>query len=319
MRWASASASSMSDACGTTRLTSPMRAAWFASMGSAVRIFLACARARTMAAAGRRLRIDETTVARRVGRLAREMDAPLFERTSSGLALTPAGEAMREAAERMESAVLSAGRRASGADLQLSGRVRVTAPEMLGARFVLPAMLAVHARHPAISFELISTIARLDVTRREADLAIRTVRPADPGLVARKLGRMSMAPYVRKKRRGPVRAVAYVEGIHLPVRALEDRLEKEAIALRANSIATVLEAVRLGWGAGDLPCFVGDEVRELERAFPRDEPESVEVWMVVHRDLQRAARVRELMDELVAVFRDSAAVLERPAKGRPRG
>ena len=278
-----------------------------------LRIFLACARARTMAAAGRGLGIDETTVARRMTRLAREMDAPLLERTASGLALTPAGDAVRDAAEQMESAVLSAGRRASGADLQLSGRVRVTAPEMLGARFVLPAMLAVHARHPAISFELISTIARLDVTRREADLAIRTVRPGDPGLVARKLGRMSMAAYVRKKRRGPLRGVAYVEGIHLPVRAaLEDRLEKGAIALRTNSIATVLEAVRLGWGAGDLPCFVGDELRDLERALPGEKPESVDVWMVVHRDLQRAARVRELMDEVVVVFRNSAAVLERP-------
>jgi DNA-binding transcriptional LysR family regulator len=264
-----------------------------------------------MAAAGRRLGIDETTVARRVARLSREMGAPLLERTASGLALTPAGEAVRDAAEQMESAALSAGRRASGADLQLSGRVRVTAPEMLGARFVLPAMLAVQSRHPAISFELISTIARLDVTRREADLAIRTVRPGDPGLVAQKLGRMTMAPYVRKRRRGQLRAVAYVEGIHLPLRAIEDRLPRGDIALRTNSIATVLEAVRLGWGAGDLPRFVGDELRDLERAFPREKPESIDVWLVVHRDLQRAARVRALMDELVRAFRGSAAVLER--------
>lgn len=276
-----------------------------------LRIFLACARARTMAAAGRRLGIDETTVARRVARLSREMGAPLLERTASGLGLTPAGEAVRDAAEQMESAALSAGRRASGADLQLSGRVRVTAPEMLGARFVLPAMLAVQGRHPGISFELISTIARLDVTRREADLAIRTVRPGDPGLVAQKLGRMAMAPYVRKRRRGQLRAVAYVEGIHLPLRAIEDRLPRGDIALRTNSIAAVLEAVRLGWGAGDLPCFVADELRDLERAFPREKPESIDVWLVVHRDLQRAARVRVLMDELVRAFRASAAVLER--------
>jgi len=277
-----------------------------------LRIFLACARARTMATAGRRLGIDETTVARRIARLAREMDAPLFERTASGLALTPAGEAVRDAAEQMESAVLSAGRRASGADFQLSGRVRVTAPEMLGARFVLPAMLAVQVRHPAITFELISTIARLNLTRREADLAIRTVRPGDPGLVARKLGRMSITTYVRKKQPGPLRAVAYVEGIHLPLRALEDRLEAGAIALRTSSIATVLEAVRLGWGAGDLPCFVAEEFRELRRAFPAEKPQSVDVWMVVHRDLQRAARVRALMDELVKTFHDSAAILQRP-------
>jgi DNA-binding transcriptional LysR family regulator len=73
----------------------------------------------------------------------------------------------------------------------------------------------------------------------------------------------------------------------------------------------VLEAVRLGWGGGDLPCFVADELRDLERAFPGEKPEIIDVWLVVHRDLQRAARVRALMDELVRTFRASAAVLER--------
>src|SRR5258707_7045822 len=84
--------------------------------------------------------------------------------------------------------------------------VRVTAPEILGKYFVLPALQTVHARHPGIAIELISTIARLDLTRREADIAIRTVRPTDPALVARKLARMAVAPYVRRgqKRRAPL-------------------------------------------------------------------------------------------------------------------
>lgn len=276
-----------------------------------LRIFLALSRARTLAGAARKLGIDETTVGRRLARLEREMSTSLFERGRGAMVLTPAGEGVRAAAEQMESAALSAERRALGADREISGRVRVTAPEILGGYFVLPALQAVHTRHPAIEIELISTIVRLDVTRREADVAIRTVRPTEPALVARKLARMAVAPYVRRRRKKPARvaAVSYIEGVRLPLRNVEDRIPGGRVALRTNSIATVLEAVRLGWGAGDLPCFVGDANPELERAFPHEKPESLDVWLIVHADVQRTTRVRVVVDELVRVFRDGAARL----------
>ncbi len=216
-----------------------------------LRIFLAICRLRTLAAAARKLGIDETTVARRLARLETQMGARLLERTPGGLALTGAGEGVHAAAEEMERAALAAERRALGSDRQLSGRVRVTAPEILGSHFVLPALQAVHARHPGIAIELISNIARLDVTRREADVAVRTVRPTEPSLVARKLARIAMAPYVRRGRTPPAQlaAVTYADGVKLPLRNVEDRVPGARVALRTNSIATALEAVRLGWGA----------------------------------------------------------------------
>src|SRR5256885_16540199 len=103
-----------------------------------LRIFLALSRARTLAAAARKLGIDETTVARRLARLEKEMGAPLIERAPGGLALTAAGEAVRAAAEEMESAALVGERQALGADRELSGRLRATAPEILGRHFVPP-------------------------------------------------------------------------------------------------------------------------------------------------------------------------------------
>src|SRR5207244_491337 len=83
--------------------------------------------------------------------------------------------------------------------------------------------------------------------------------------VARRLARMGMAPYVRNGSREAPRAVGYADHVKLPVRGIEERLGKDQVALRTNSIATVLAAVRQGWGAGDLPCFVGDEAPDLER------------------------------------------------------
>jgi len=280
-----------------------------------LRIFLALSRARTLAAAARKLGIDETTVARRLARLEKEMGASLLERARGGLALTAAGEAVRAAAEEMESAALTAERQALGADRELSRRVRVTAPEILGRYFVLPALQAVHERHPGIAIELISTIARLDVLRREADIAIRTVRPTEPSLVARKVARMAIAPYVRRGRKKPelLAAVGYTDGVRLPLRNVEDRLPNGRVALRTNSIAMVLEAVRLGWGAGDLPCFVGDATAGLERAFPGEKPELLDVWLIVHADVQRTSRVRTIVDELARVFREASHVLAASA------
>jgi DNA-binding transcriptional LysR family regulator len=276
-----------------------------------LRIFLALVRSGTLAAAARKLSIDETTVARRLARLEQEMRGHLVERAPGGLALTAAGEGVRAAAEEMERAALAAERRVLGADRQLSGRVRVTAPEILGSHFVLPALQAVHARHPDIAIELISTIARLDLIRREADVAIRTVRPTEQSLVTRKLARMAIAPYIRRgrKRRAQLTAVAYADGVRLPLRNVEDRVPDGRVALRTNSIAMVLQAVRLGWGVGDLPCFVGDRTPELERAFPHEKPDWLDVWLIIHADVQRTSRVRALVDELVRVFRQGADLL----------
>jgi DNA-binding transcriptional LysR family regulator len=218
----------------------------------------------------------------------------------------------------MERAALSAERRALGHDQQLSGRVRVTTPEMLGRSFVLPALQRVHERHPNIALELITTMARLDVTRREADIAVRTARPSEEGLIARRLGRMAMTAYVRKAKKRkepePLEAVAYSDGFKLPLRAAEDRVPGGRVSLRVNSITAAAEAVRLGWGAGDLPCWVGDADPELERAFPAERPVLLDVWLVLHRDVQRTTRVRAVIDGISEHFEACATVL---AAGEP--
>src|SRR5207253_9344687 len=133
----------------------------------------------------------------------------------------------------------------------------------------------------------------------------------EPGLVARKLGRMAVAPYVRRarKRPGEFRTIGYADGLKLPLLNLEDRVPGGRVALRTNSVATVLEAVRLGWGAGDLPCFVGDRTPELVRAFPGEKPDWLDVWLIVHADVQRTSRVRILVDELARVFGEGAILL----------
>src|SRR6266478_5651980 len=144
---------------------------------SDLRFFLELARTGTLAAAGRKLGVDNTTVGRRLSALERDLGSKLFSRTPDGLVLTAAGEAIRTAGEEMEQAVLRGEQRALGSDRKLSGLVRVATTEMLGELAVLPALRSVHERHPQIRIEVLTGAVRLDIARREADVALRYGRP----------------------------------------------------------------------------------------------------------------------------------------------
>ena len=184
-----------------------------------------------------------------------------------------------------------------------------------GSHFILPGMTSVHERHPDIALELVNTLARLDVSRSEADVAVRVVRPSDPALVCRNLGRYGMAAYARKPpKRGAqppfAEVVVYTDPMRPPIRAIDDRLPSARVALRCGSSLALVEAVRSGWGIGDLPCFYADAQPDLVRAFPDEPPQMLELWLVVHADVQRTARVRAVVRALGELFARSAALLD---------
>lgn len=271
-----------------------------------LRFFLELCRAGSRARAATRLRVDETTVSRRLARLERALGKPLVERGAGRLALTDAGEKVRAAAEHMEEPALAA--QQAGGDAPLSGRVRVAAPEILGQHFVLRALLGVRARHPGIELELLTGLARVDIRSREADLAVRTVRPTEPALALRRVGQLAVATYVRR-RAAAAAALAFVEGMKLPVqRTIADRGDLP-IALRTNAMPVMIEAVRQGWGAADLPCFVADRVPGLTRAFPAEPPQLLDIWLVVHAQSRDTPRIRAVLDELARAFERDAARL----------
>src|ERR1700704_3818069 len=165
----------------------------------AVRFFLELVRAKTLARAARRLRVDYTTVGRRVSAFERELGAKLFERTPDGFVLTDAGESIRAAAEQMEQSALAVEQRALGSDRRLSGTVRVAAAESAGHAVVLPAMRELHRLHPEIRLFLMTGLARMDIARREADLALRFNAPESGDLRFRRLTPMGFALYASEE------------------------------------------------------------------------------------------------------------------------
>lgn len=288
-----------------------------------LRFFLEVARTGTLAAAARKLGVDNTTVGRRLSALERELGAKLFARTPDGLALTAAGEAMRAAGAEMEQAVLRGEQRALGADRKLSGGVRVATTEMLGEVVILPAVRLLHERHPQIRVELLTGSGQLDIARREADVALRYIRPERGDLVARHAGTVAFAVYASKKylaeRGRPARGsgfsghdiVAYNPTIpHWPFGPRGGEPVGDArIVLRTNSTQMLLRAVRLGLGIGPLPCFLARADRSLERVPSATPAESDELWLVVHADVQRTTRVRAVIEAIEARLAEVAAEL----------
>jgi DNA-binding transcriptional LysR family regulator len=295
-----------------------------------LRYFLELSRSGTLAAAARKLRVDYTTVGRRLAALEQDLGAKLFERTPEGLVLTEAGEGIRAAAEEMEEAALLVEQRALGADRKLAGAVRVATTEMLGQVVVLPAVRALHELHPQIRVDLATGANRLDLARREADVALRYVRPESGDLVSRRVARVAEAAYASKgylashPRPAAESGLAGHDVVMLETRAQrENRIAGEEpsnarIVLRTNNSLSLHRAVALGIGIGALPCYVGDADRELRRVFPEAPVELDDLWLVVHADLQRTSRVRAVIDALEARLEAVAKDLigERiPARG----
>ncbi|HZJ56085.1 MAG TPA: LysR family transcriptional regulator [Myxococcaceae bacterium] len=286
-----------------------------------IRTFLAVMRAGTLAAAGRRLGVDYTTVGRRVRALEEELGLTLFERVRDRYVLTEAAEGLREAAERMEEAALTLERRALGADRTVSGLLRVTTTDALARALVLPAIQALHERHPDIRVHLITSGARLDIGRREADVAVRYVRPDSGELVSRRVARVAATFYAAReylaRRPVPPRPtslrghdfVAPEEWMRTWSRPLPDA----RYVLRSNNMSNLVEAVARGIGIGALHCWLADPLPDLVRLWPDEPLEHDDVYLVLHHDVQRTGRVRAFVEALEQRAAEAAPLLEARA------
>ncbi|HTR09592.1 MAG TPA: LysR family transcriptional regulator [Paraburkholderia sp.] len=280
------------------------------------RIFVALHRERTLRAAARALDIDQATVGRRLAVLERTLGATLFLRTSNGYELTPVGRIAIRAAEAMEQSAHDLVRHTQGVDKRLAGEVKLSTTDALAQEYVVPAIERLHARHPDVSVVLDTTTQVLNLAKREADIAIRTVRPRNPELLARRLaswevGLFASPDYVR--RRGePVlgeRFAGHDLVVYQPFVAkirvpsfVGEALTSGRIVARLNTNLTLRATLKAGLGISVIPVPMGER-DGLVRIWPdlsNDAP--YEIWLVTHRDLRHTARIRVTIDEIVKAF-----------------
>lgn len=280
-----------------------------------LRFFLALARTGSLSSAARVLGVDRNTVARRVAALEEELGLSLYERGPQSWARTPAGEELVALASRVEEDVLALARHADARDTAVAGVVRLTTASHVAALLLAPELPALRERHPGLVLEIAVDQRTFDLTRREADLAVRMGRPRDAGLVTRKLTDVAFglyaAPGTFRRRTVDFAADPFVgldESLaSTPQERWIQRVAPERrVVFRCNSTAALQAAARAGVGVAVLPRFAADRDAGLVR-LEGPEPVPHELWLLVHGDLRRTPRVKAVIawiDALVLRARD---------------
>lgn len=291
-----------------------------------VELFLALMRGGSLQVAGRALAIDASTASRRLVALEHAVGVALFARSRDGLAPTVHALELRPYAEAMELAASSFAHGAEALERLAEGAVRVTCPPGLADAFVLPALPGLKKRYPGITVEIDAQIGVVDLARRHADLALRTIRPTGADLVAKKVFATQSViagqrQYVRKL--GRLRRwsdAAFVQLgaslAHIPhARWLSQYAPDAQIAMVANTFPTQIAAACRGLGLAVMPkpyLAVYDLVEVEVTAALADAVTYLpidELWMVAHqavRPLPRVAAVWQFLDQMFASYESGA-------------
>ncbi len=281
------------------------------------RVLLALLQARTLSGAGARLSVNASTVSRRLEALEGALGARLFDRTPDGVLPTALAEQLGPHAEAMERAAAGLTLAAQGRETLPEGEVRLTAPPGVAEFVVAPALPRLLKRHPRLRLLLDASVGYADLTRREADIALRLVRPTSGDLVARRVGVSDggvygAARYVRElgvlRHLGDARWITWGEDLaHLaPARFVSEMVPAEQVVLRTSHMGSMVAAAAAGLGlllldrpmgaAGGLAPVRLDP--ELRRRLPSMEAAS-EAWLVAHRALRDVPRIAAVWDFLV--------------------
>ena len=283
-----------------------------------LRSFVEVVRTGSLTAAARNLRTTQPTVGRHIRQLEKRAGDALFDRRDGRLVPTERASELLPWAERVADEVVALGRAFALPVAALSGPVRVTTSEVFAVH-VLPALIApLLDEYPGLLIEIAASDAVEDLVRRDADLAVRFVRPQQPDLVARRVGWVELGLYASPdylKERGRPTSVGDLDGHRIvgsasgdEVRAFLDEHGIEAsaatMAARGDSLLVRMAAIQAGLGIGPVHRWLADRDDALERVLPDVALPTLPVWLVSHGDLARSRRLRVVFDHLANTLSD---------------
>jgi DNA-binding transcriptional LysR family regulator len=286
--------------------------------------FLEVARARNLVRAGQKLKVDHTTVSRRVRELERSLNTTLFKRSKAGFSLTEAGLRLLQFAEGMENnanAIIETVVGSEAADA--AGAVRIASMEGIGSMYLTTCMAEFNKAYPSIQVELITDTRLLDMTRREADVFISFFKPKGRRLSVKKIGEFRVFLYAStgylQRQRAPTDLkdldahdfIDFIdEHIHIKEnRWLSDILRPPHVVFRSTSLVAQYMAASSGLGVAMLPAFVAVHNKDLRPILPRHFA-TRDIWLSVHEDLLHIGRIKAVLSFLekrVAMDRDYLA------------
>jgi DNA-binding transcriptional LysR family regulator len=288
-----------------------------------LRLFLAVARAGSLSGAARSLGVTHSTVFRRIGAFEARLGVRLFDRLPGGYALTAAGGEMRDSVIRIEEEITALALKVTGQDQRPHGTIRITTTDLLAVGVLPPHVAAFRAAWPEIEIEVIVADTVLDLTRREADMALRIGNPGQETLVGRRVGRLGFAIYAAAGRApadlGECDWIGY-GAAHGPLSRNLARWWPDARQVyRTNSIIAAHAGAKAGIGLAALPCVIADCDPSLIRAAALPEDFMLDLWLLIHEDLRQTARIRLFLDFMATALAADADLLEGrcPCKTRP--
>lgn len=276
------------------------------------RAFLVTAEEGTLSAAARALGMAQPTLGRQVDGLEQELGIVLFERVGRGLKLTPSGLELLEHVREMGHAAGRVSLAALGQSQAIAGTICISASETYATVLLPPIIAKLRRIEPGIHVEIVVSNQASDLRRREADIAIRSFRPTEPDLIAKKIGNADACLYATP---------AYIETLGAPTKPYDLRhadfinldhsgmmlkglntlglgLTESNFPLTTESYLVMWELVRQGAAIGILDAFIGDADPAVRRVLPELEPLSFPIWLVAHRELSTSRRMRMVYDFL---------------------
>jgi len=258
------------------------------------------------------LKVDHTTVGRRVLALEEKLDAKLFEATSRGFVLTVAGERLLPLAEQMESASATIQDIVGGENQTLTGTVRLGVPEGFGSQFLAQELPAFQKLHPKIELEFVANDRFVSLSKREADLSITLGRPKSGRLISRKLTDYRLRLYATRdylKHHRPIHTlddlrhhnfISYIEEL-VPdpqLLYLTDVIGSPNVSLKSSSIVFQFQATLAGAGISILHCFAAEEYPVLIPLLPDEISIERSYWLNTPEDIHDLARIKAVSDFL---------------------
>ncbi|MBA4214641.1 MAG: LysR family transcriptional regulator [Polaromonas sp.] len=283
--------------------------------------FLAALDRGSLMAAARQLDTSQPTVGRHIAELEAQLGVVLFERTGRGLVPTAHAHRLAESARAMSGAADQLARQASGAQADTRGTVRITASQPVTCVLLPPLLVQLRQAHPDVQLELVASNAVSNLLQREADIALRMVRPDQSSLVARRVGQVAIGTYAHRdylRRRGTPRVPEDLLNHDLVgndrntdilrgFAGMGHAMEREDFAVRTDDLNAYQAAVGAGLGVGFLARYVARQNPDLVPLLPMLAIPPLPMWLAVHREIRSNPRIRRVWDFLAAALPQALA------------
>ncbi|MBB1489231.1 LysR family transcriptional regulator [Oceanospirillum sediminis] len=291
-----------------------------------LKFFLALSREGSLSAAGRRLDVKHTTVARRILALEEHLGTRLFDRSRSGYAMTQAAEDLFEQVVALEENILSIDRQGTGRDAALSGPLKLTIAHELANRLIIPELGAFCRMYPGIDLCLLMTKDLMNLGTMEADLAIRMTPNPPEDLVGRELMPMGHGIYGTKKivteftesNQSDSVDIILFEDETTPPDWVTRHFKRFNVIMRVDDVGSMAVAAAQGVGFAKLPCFIGETEAGLQK-LDLDLPASAwGIWLLYHADLRTTARVRACREFIEHTLAQKRSIIQGGSADRTR-